>query len=369
MIYQKYKLNLIPDKVPVNVWCSQFDVGTRTFQFEILNGAEAYEIPSGSVVTVRGTKADNTGFEYQCTFTDNVANVIVQDQMTVINGTIPCELRITNSDEIIGTANFNLVVEKTPLDPEVTISDTYLPLLEDAEQNAIRAEAAADQAETVLASAVKSVNYVLPDTNGNVNVSGTLPVGGTTGQVLTKQSNADGDADWEDASADLSAGVGISIANDVVSNTAPIWHGDEAGDLPVPIDADLLQGHQASYYQLQYEDVWTNPDSTSDFGNQTINLGHTNILGVTIKFLEQKTNLRLFAKTVFRSVSNQTSDMFLGLCFTTAPYILFQRPFNINFAEGTISFQAAYAMPTYATYGSVQNNYAIPLSVTIYYQR
>lgn len=204
MIYQSYKLNLIPDQVPLSVWCSQYDADSRTFRFEIYKGSELYTIPSDSTVTVRGTKQDNTGFEYSCTYDGSVANVIVKDQMTIFAGKVPCELRITNGTAILGTANFNLMVERTPLDTDVTISDTYLPLLEEAEQNAIRAEQAASQATTVLASAVKSVNNVLPDANGNVDVQAGagLPSGGTTGQVLTKLSSADDDADWEDIPSD-----------------------------------------------------------------------------------------------------------------------------------------------------------------------
>lgn len=47
------------------------------------------------------------------------------------------------------------------------------------------------------ASSVQSVNNTMPDAQGNVDIVA-LPDGGTVGQVLTKQSSADGDADWED---------------------------------------------------------------------------------------------------------------------------------------------------------------------------
>ena len=204
MIYQNYNLNLIPDQVPLSVWCSQYDKDSRTFQFTIYKGSEPYSIPSGSTVSVRGTKQDNTGFEYSCTFDGTVVEVVVKDQMTIFAGKVPCEIRIANGSDIIGTANFNLMVERTPLDTDVTISETDLPLLEEAEQNAIRAEAAANQAVTVLSTAVKSVNNVLPDANGNVTIQAGagLPSGGTTGQVLTKLSSADDDADWEDIPSD-----------------------------------------------------------------------------------------------------------------------------------------------------------------------
>lgn len=48
-----------------------------------------------------------------------------------------------------------------------------------------------------ISSSVQSVNNITPDAQGNVDVVA-LPDGGTIGQVLTKQSSLDGDADWED---------------------------------------------------------------------------------------------------------------------------------------------------------------------------
>lgn len=48
-----------------------------------------------------------------------------------------------------------------------------------------------------ISSSVQSVNNITPDAQGNVDVVA-LPSGGTAGQVLTKQSSAEGDADWED---------------------------------------------------------------------------------------------------------------------------------------------------------------------------
>lgn len=215
MITQKYKLNLIPDKVPVIVNCSQFDALSRTISFDIYDGNYLFEIPSGTTATVRGTKSDNTGFEYPCEIDGSNVSFAIKDQMTVFDGRVSCEIRLADSDGIIGTCNFLLNVEKTPLDPNVTISETDLPLLEEAEQNAIRAEQAAEEAVQVLSTAVKSVNDILPDVDGNVDVDAVysvnnvtpdssgnvdivaLPNGGTTGQVLAKQSASDGDADWE----------------------------------------------------------------------------------------------------------------------------------------------------------------------------
>lgn len=54
-----------------------------------------------------------------------------------------------------------------------------------------------DTAAAKAASSVQTVNNTPPDASGNVDVVA-LPSGGTVGQVLTKQSSVDGDADWED---------------------------------------------------------------------------------------------------------------------------------------------------------------------------
>lgn len=207
MIEQNYILNLVPNKVPLVVNCSQYDSLSRTIKMKIYDGTEVYEIPSGTTATVRGSKQDNTGFEYPCEIEGSTVSFDIQDQMTIFSGRVPSEIRLTNNGEIIGTCNFEFYVEPTPLDPNVTISETDLPLLEEAEQNAIRAEQAASQATTVLASAVKSVNNTLPDANGNVNVSGISIPGGTQGQVLTKLSSAEGDFDWEDVDGLPSGGT------------------------------------------------------------------------------------------------------------------------------------------------------------------
>lgn len=217
MIEQNYILNLVPNKVPLVVNCSQYDSLSRTINMNIYDGTEVYEIPNGTTATVRGTKQDNTGFEYPCTIEGSTVSFDIQDQMTIFSGRVPSEIRLTNDGEIIGTCNFEFYVEPTPLDPNVTISETDLPLLEEAEQNAIRAEQAASQATTVLASAVKSVNNTLPDANGNVNVSGISIPGGTQGQVLTKLSSAEGDFDWENVDGLPSGGTTGQVLTKVSS--------------------------------------------------------------------------------------------------------------------------------------------------------
>ena len=83
MIEQNYNLNLIPNGVPVVVKASQYDKTSRTINFSLYNGDTVFNVPTGASVYVQGTKPDNTGFQYACTFTDNIVSFDIEDQMTV----------------------------------------------------------------------------------------------------------------------------------------------------------------------------------------------------------------------------------------------------------------------------------------------
>lgn len=64
--------------------------------------------------------------------------------------------------------------------------------------------------EVIVVEDVTQVTVVIPGIQGPAGASGTgVPAGGATGQVLTKKSNADGDADWE-----ASGGGGGGISED-----------------------------------------------------------------------------------------------------------------------------------------------------------
>lgn len=136
MVTQNVNLDLVPPRFGrsnVTVPCSQYDKDFRVINFSIFNKNVLFNIPSGSVVTIRGTKPqDNTGFEYQCTYSGNLVTFPIQEQVTVYSGEIPAELRITKDGKIIGSANFNFLVEPSPLLNETVVSETDLPLLQEA---------------------------------------------------------------------------------------------------------------------------------------------------------------------------------------------------------------------------------------------
>lgn len=269
MITQTYNIDLIPSGVPTIVHVSQYDSASRTIAMNIYDGGVAYDL-TDKTVTVRGTKQDNTGFEYPCTVDGNVASFVLNAQMTIFSGDVPCEIRIAENGFVIGTHNFVLRVERTPLDSSIVISDTELPLIEGAEQNAIRAEQAADDAEALLSTVVKSVNSVTPDAQGNVDVVA-LPTGGTAGQYLRKESSADGDADWEN----------IDASTIVYDNTSS---GLTATDVQAAIDeTSLLGGH---YFYNRTVTTWASDSTYADYPYKgTINItGVTDADGVEVTF-------------------------------------------------------------------------------------
>lgn len=135
MISQSYKLNLIPNNVPVIVKASQYDKESRTINFTLLNGDVEYTIPTGSTVTVQGTKPDKTGYQYSCSFSSSVVSFDIQQQMTVISGKHQAEIRIVKDGDILGTANFVFDIEKAGLSDDTVISETELPLIEEVVDN------------------------------------------------------------------------------------------------------------------------------------------------------------------------------------------------------------------------------------------
>lgn len=160
MTSQKINLNMIPQGVNPIIHVSQYDKG-QTWFFYLYEGDVPYNVPVGAVVTIQGTKKDGTGFQYPCTFDGNEVTATETDQMTLFYEKYPCELSITYNGDIIGSLNFYIEVEPAPLGDDTVISDTDLPLLQQAIQavptcvaGAATATAKAEEAEAWAAGTV-----------------------------------------------------------------------------------------------------------------------------------------------------------------------------------------------------------------------
>ena len=129
----KYILNLIPNVDPLLILnCSQYDTGLRVFTLSLKNGCNTYLIPKDATVTIRGKKPDLNVFEYPVEFNGNFVTLDLKEQMTPLAGSVECELRIEQDGQLLGTANFILKVEESPINENTPVSETDIPLLERA---------------------------------------------------------------------------------------------------------------------------------------------------------------------------------------------------------------------------------------------
>lgn len=133
MYTQDVNLNVVPVGVRPVVHCSQYDNNLQAIKFTLYKNNVAFSIPSGAAVLINGYKPDNTGFSYAATaISGNTATFTVTQQMTAIAGDVLCELRVRTESQIIGTLNFVLRVEPAPLTDDTIISETDIPLIEQA---------------------------------------------------------------------------------------------------------------------------------------------------------------------------------------------------------------------------------------------
>lgn len=133
MYNQTLNLNLISSGVPPVVHVSQYDNQNNAFTFKVYNGITPYTIPNNAAVLINGVKPDKNIFSFAAaSYTGNTVICNCQQQMTACAGAVVCELRIRTVSEIIGTCNFVLQVEEAPLHDDSVISETMIPLIEQA---------------------------------------------------------------------------------------------------------------------------------------------------------------------------------------------------------------------------------------------
>lgn len=133
MYNQTLNLNLISSGVPPVVHVSQYDNQLNALTFNIYNGDTPFTIPTTSAVLINGVKPDGNVFSFAAaSYSGNTIICNCDQQMTAVSGLVVCELRIRTASEIIGTCNFVLQVEEAPLHDDSVISETMIPLIEQA---------------------------------------------------------------------------------------------------------------------------------------------------------------------------------------------------------------------------------------------
>ena len=133
MYTQITNLSVIPEGVRPVVHCSQFDNHLQAIRFNLFKQGQPFTIPNYAAVIINGYKPDNTAFSYAASaISGTTVTFGVTQQMTAVAGDVLCELRVRTDTEIIGTLNFILRVEKAPLTDDSVLSETEIPLIEQA---------------------------------------------------------------------------------------------------------------------------------------------------------------------------------------------------------------------------------------------
>lgn len=194
-MYNVQTINLdisLRDPTP-RVVAKQGDAGSRKIMIKLYDNGIPANInnqiaPSGTEQkgVVRFCKPDGTGGIYDktednlpaCTLDGDNITVRLAAQMLTCPGDVVADVAIICGNTVISTFNFVVHVQAAPT-AGITPSNNYYNYQTLADINE-----AIDEAKSAAAGAVKSVNGIKPDSNGNVNVvAGVAKVNGRTGNV------------------------------------------------------------------------------------------------------------------------------------------------------------------------------------------
>lgn len=208
MIEQNYNLDTIPfsSAVPV-VHVSQYDSGSRTLKFKLLAGGSNYDMTGVTGAQINGRKPDGTEFSYNMTISNDVVSIVITEQMAAVAGRVMAEVVLTGANSsVLGTANFIIEVEKSPLD-EAVISDTEIPIIMDFvtggtpgqifKRTATGGEWVDDTVETVEWGGIEGDIADQEDLKTALDGKIANPTGGSVGQVLKKTATG---TEWADES-------------------------------------------------------------------------------------------------------------------------------------------------------------------------
>lgn len=129
-------LNIEKSGIKPRVKISQYDKTLPQIRATLYSNNQPFNVPSGSTVYISGTKQDNTGFKYECSYSDNVITADITDQMTAFAGDVEVEFTIESAGSRKGTENFILEVEPAALEDDVIISETDIPAIQRLSQPA-----------------------------------------------------------------------------------------------------------------------------------------------------------------------------------------------------------------------------------------
>lgn len=119
---QKITLDLTIDRVQ-NVHCSQDDDESRKILITLSDKGKPYTVPTNSVINLKISKPDGTfvyidedDTSHLSRNTDGTIAIILSDQATCVPGICESEFQILESNTIVTSRKFNIIVKKSVVD-------------------------------------------------------------------------------------------------------------------------------------------------------------------------------------------------------------------------------------------------------------
>lgn len=165
MYSKRIKLDVTPGGEPQVIHVSQYDAGSRTFEFELCSPERdtEFEIPAGATAEIKGTKPDGNAFSYDVSIEDGAVIVPLTEQMAAVAGRVPSKITILKNDKKLLTEKFVFLVDRAAMDKDTVSSESELKefatIMEDPSQivtaarEATAAKTAALEAQTAAENA------------------------------------------------------------------------------------------------------------------------------------------------------------------------------------------------------------------------
>ena len=120
LISIKRNIDLQPGlNAPAVFNCSQSDKGT-TIMLGLMNGGNDYTVPSGVTITIRGSRSNGAVFTpVSATSSGSTVSFALTEEMTDTAGPTLCEAVLEQGNNVLGTANFIINVEASPMGADV----------------------------------------------------------------------------------------------------------------------------------------------------------------------------------------------------------------------------------------------------------
>lgn len=228
MITQSTNLNLIPGRALPRINATQYDVSSRALTFAIYDGDQRFTLTSGTTARIQGRKPDGHAFDYAATVstTNNVVTASITQQMTAAAGEVLCEIILQKNSERIGTLNFILAVQETPLNGQVPSDSDLADIITLATKQMNAAAASAQEAES-WAKGTKGGTAV-PSTDPAYNKHAKYyaeQAAGSANTASTKATNAANSATTSTNQALKSEGYATGTQNGTaVGSGSPYYH-------------------------------------------------------------------------------------------------------------------------------------------------